>query len=199
MGNKYCIKPYYRARTEYHHYDDSSKEDQWQLEVYLHALGLMKKNNFKKIVDIGCGSAYKLLTYFGDYETIGLELPINVEILRNKYPDRQWQVSDFSLKYGVSTDVIICSDVIEHLLDPDILLNYIKNMSYKYLVLSTPERNLFNKPWQRGFFGPPSNKAHIREWSYKEFAKYISRHFNVIDHRITNLGQCTQMMICKPM
>jgi len=197
MTKKYCIKRFYRARTQYQHHDDSLLEDQWQLEIYLHALGLMKKKKFKSIVDIGCGSGYKLVTYLGDYETLGLELPANVEILRKKYPERKWEVSDFSVT-DITTDIVICADVIEHLVNPDELLDYIKCISYKYLILSTPDRNLVYRPWHKGYYGPPKNQAHIREWNFKEFGEYISMHFNVIDQRVTNLGQCTQMIICKP-
>lgn len=198
MTKKYCIKRFYRARAQYHHYDDSWLEDQWQLEVYLHALGLMKKNNFKSIVDIGCGSAYKLLVYLGEYETLGLELPLNVNTLQKKYPDRKWQTCDFSVKPDITTDVVICADVIEHLVDPDKLLDYIKGINHNYLVISTPDRRLIYKPWRRGYYGPPGNRAHIREWTYKEFGEYISIHFEVVDHRVTNLRQYTQMIICKP-
>jgi hypothetical protein len=78
MQERYCIKRLYRARRHYHHHDDSSLEDQWQLEVYLCALGLMKKHGLRSVIDIGCGSAYKLVTYLGDYDTVGLELPVNI-------------------------------------------------------------------------------------------------------------------------
>ena len=198
MTNNYGMNRFYRARAQNKHHDDSMLEDQWQLEVYLHALGLMVKHDLKSIVDIGCGSAYKLVTYLKDYETIGLELPVNVDMLKERYPDRQWQVSDFTKKPEITTDVVICSDVIEHLSDPDELINYIKGISFKYLVLSTPDRSLIFKPWRWQYFGPPRNEAHIREWTFKEFEKYISSHFDVIDHRVTNLGQRTQMIICKP-
>lgn len=177
---------------------DLALEDEWQLEVYLHALGLLKKHNLQSIVDIGCGSAYKLMTYFDDYSTIGLELPVNVQTLQEKYPNKKWQISDFKEKPSITTDVIICSDVIEHLVDPDELLEYIKGISYQFLILSTPDRNLIYKPWRKGYWGPPSNKAHQREWNFNEFGKYISAHFDVIDHRVTNLQQWTQMVVCKP-
>lgn len=198
MSGNYCISHFYISRKKYHHYDDSLKEDKWQLEVYLHALGLMKKNKLSSVADIGCGSGYKLMTYLSEYNTLGLELPVNVETLRNKYPDRDWQVSDFSSNLKLSADVIICSDVIEHLVNPDDLLNYIKNnFDFKYLVLSTPDRGLLYRRWDPRFYGPPRNKAHTMEWTFKEFRKYISLHFDVIDHRVTNLHQETQMIICK--
>jgi len=64
-NNRCCIKRLYRARHKYDYCDQIGREDAWQVEVYLHALGLMKKNNFTSVIDIGCGSAYKLLTYLG--------------------------------------------------------------------------------------------------------------------------------------
>jgi len=197
MLKKYCIGGFYKSRDQYHHHDDSLLEDQWQLEVYLHALGLMKKNKFKTVVDIGCGSAYKLVTYLGDYETIGLELPANVENLRKKYPKKRWETSNFSAKSNLSVDIVVCADVIEHLIDPDELLDYVKHIDFKYFVLSTPDRSLIYKPWNKGYYGPPENKAHVREWTFQEFRKYISSHFYIIDHRITNLCQSAQMIICK--
>ena len=198
MEARYCIRWPYRARRTYHHYDDSTCEDHWQLEVYLHALGLMKKHNLTSIVDIGCGSGYKLVTYFADYQTLGLEVPENVRLLQKRYPDKQWQVSDSSVKPTISTDVIICADVIEHMVDPDELVTYIKGIPFQYLVLSTPDRKLIYRPWKRGYWGPPRNKAHQREWTLPEFGRYISLHFDVIDHRITNPAQYTQMVICRP-
>jgi len=197
MEKNYCIKQFYRSRKEYFHYDDTSEEDNWQLEVYLHALGLMKKNNLQSIIDVGCGSAYKLVTYFDDYDTIGLEVPENVEWLKEKYPNKKWMIADFSQKTDLHADIVICSDVIEHIVDPDDLIDYIKNISFRFLVISTPDRSLLYKPWNKGFWGPPGNPAHQREWSFKEFYKYMASNFNVIDHRVTNLAQWTQMIICQ--
>jgi hypothetical protein len=156
----------------------------------------MKRHGLESIVDIGCGSAYKLLTYLGDYETIGMEVPANVEALRRSFPERRWEVSEFSVKPDIRADVVICADVVEHLVDPDELLHYVKNIEHEYLVLSTPDRGLLYKPWQRGFFGPPTNQTHVREWTFREFHEYISLHFHIIDHRVTNLRQCTQMVTC---
>ncbi|QWL71902.1 methyltransferase domain-containing protein [Aeromonas hydrophila] len=196
-SSKYGIPYKYLYPKKYYHYNDLEETDTWQLEVYLFALGLMVKNNFSSIADIGCGSAYKLITYFKNYNTIGIELPENVAALRNKYPDRTWLETDFIPRNQFSCDIIIFSDVIEHLPDPDDALEYIKQQNFKYLVLSTPAKDFLygnNDPF---FYGPPRNPAHQREWTMNEFSHYIGSHFNIIDHRLSNYNQSTQMIICE--
>jgi SAM-dependent methyltransferase len=165
----------------------------------------MKKYNLSSIIDIGCGSGYKLVTYLGDYETIGIEIPEVHEWLTQKYPNRKWLVSDFTMGKTLSADVIICADVIEHLIDPDDLIAFIKDISFKYLIISTPSRNLLYRlwnwrlllkcHWRRRYIGPPENPSHIREWSFKEFNKYMSMHFCILRHIIVYE---TQIVICRP-
>ncbi|AEP30477.1 methyltransferase domain-containing protein [Brumicola nitratireducens] len=192
----FSLPAQYISRNKYHHYDDSDCEDEWQLEVYLHALGLMTTNSFSNIVDVGTGSGYKFMKYFSQYNTLGLELPVNVDLLMQKYPDKRWKVSDFTSERVFSADVVICSDIIEHLVDPDDLLIFLNAQDFKYLVLSTPDRDLVYPKTSVFQAGPPRNFAHQREWSFSEFADYVSTFFKVIDHRVTNYHQATQMMIC---
>lgn len=187
----------YISPNKYHHYDDREETDNWQLEVYLFALGLMVRNGFKTVADIGCGSGYKLVHYLKDYETIGVELAENVSYLKKTYPDRKWQESYFSLTAEIDADVIIFSDVIEHLVDPDLALAYIKKQSFKYLIISTPAREFLYQESEPFFYGPPRNPAHQREWTMVEFRAYIEKHFVVFDQRLTNYEQATQMIICK--
>ncbi|WP_321312880.1 methyltransferase domain-containing protein [Halarcobacter sp.] len=196
MKNNYFLKDNYKSRDKYVHYNDQNETDDWQLEIYLHALGLMKKNKLSKVCDIGCGSGYKLVTYLGEYKTIGLELDENLDFLKNKYPKKKWLESDFTKNYDLDVDVLICSDVIEHLVNPNELIEYIKKINFKYLVLSTPERDLVYPKDSKYLDGPPRNPAHQREWNFNEFKDYISQYFNIIDHRVTNLHQATQMIIC---
>ncbi|MGB4065219.1 MAG: hypothetical protein WBK19_15445 [Azonexus sp.] len=192
----FAIDPRYAARIAYHHYDDQSAEDEWQLEVYLHALGWLIKNNWQSVADFGCGSGFKLMTYLKQYETLGYELEVNFNVLRDRYPDREWRVSDLSRENDIDCDVLICSDVIEHLVDPDQLIDYFKNQSFKVLLISTPVRELVYAADDPARFGPPRNYAHQREWGFDEFRRYIEQSFDVLDHRITNHHQATQLIVC---
>jgi hypothetical protein len=80
-------------------------------------------------------------------------------------------------------------------LDPDQLLARVAAVAQKYIILSTPDRNLLYSLSSPFYHGPPRNPWHIREWTYIEFELYISRKFNILDHRISNRGQATQMML----
>lgn len=195
MVSPYALPAAYRSRTEYCHHDDLPLRDEWQLEVYLHALGLLKKHGLRgPVVDVGCGSGYKLATYLGEYPTVGLELPENVPELRLRYPWKRWEVCDLSGPPPVAeASVVVCADVIEHLVDPDELLAYLGRIRWRYLVLSSPARELL-----RGDpLGPPVNPAHVREWTTRELRAYVGGAFPVVDHRVVNLAQATQMLVCE--
>lgn len=187
----YNIDPNYNHRKEVVYFDDTSNEDEWQKEVYTYARSLAVKNSYKNIVDFGCGSGYKLIHNFNDYNTIGIDLEPTVEFLNKKYPDKTWVTTQTPLP-GI--DIFIAADVIEHMEDPDELINYIKQCSPKEIILSTPDRNLTHMNWGDNIMGPPNNPHHIREWTFKEFNDYIGLNFEIVYHIITNRNQCTQMV-----
>lgn len=193
---KYNIKRGYIHKKEYIHFDDTINTDEWQKEVYLKAKEYVETNNLTSIIDYGCGSGYKLKNIFNQYDTIGIEVNPTYDFLKKKYPSDNWiEFGKFNFE-DLSSDIVICSDVIEHVIDPDELINNIKQIkNVKYIFISTPDRNII--PSKQ--FGPPFNPSHIREWSFEELHKYISRHFDVVDHMVSNRKQWTQLIIVKPM
>jgi len=183
--DKYFMPINYKINENPIHFDDiisteNGLGEEWQLEVYLHAQKIMEINNYSNIIDIGCGSGFKLVKYLKQYNIIGIETEPCYSYLKDKYPDRKWILSGEPEKnfinFSDETDLIICSDVIEHILDPDILINFINNFNFKKLIISTPDQS-FTSP----SLGPPRNKAHVREWNYENFKKYLSKYFNILE------------------
>lgn len=187
----YFIKSDYVHRTSYEYYDDTESTDDWQKEVYENAKKLFTLNNFSSIVDIGCGSAYKLIKHFNDVNFVGIDVKETVDKLKQKYPNYTWSddIADFK-----NFDMLISSDVIEHLLDPDVLIENIKKCNPKLIVLSTPDRDLLRKGRPDS---PPKNLCHVREWNFQEFESYIGSHFTIIEHYISNEIQATQVIVAK--
>ena len=186
----------YKSRNQESFLNTENKTDEYQDMVYKYTYDVVLKNNYNKIVDIGCGSAFKLFKYFNDYEFIGYELKKTVNYLIKKHPNNIWVESDFNVEPDIKTDIIICADVIEHILNPDELLLWISKFDVKDIIISTPNRDLLVKYRGISNDGPPVNPYHIREWSFNEFEKYIGEYFNIINHFNID-DECCQVIHCK--
>jgi len=192
--SQYCIPAGYKHRTRNRRYDDAPNTDQYQNEVYQAASEYLASLGGGRVYDIGCGSAYKLMKFFARDETVGFDLPETVAFLKRTYPDRDWAISKLDEPPRESCDALICSDVVEHIIDPDELMNFLADIDFKKLFLSTPDRDLV---YGANNLGPPLNKAHCREWNFTEFATYASQWFAVDEHFVANREQSTQLIVCR--
>lgn len=185
----YGLPEGYRIRENPEHWDDTRMKDEWQREVYLMAAAIMATNGYKSVIDIGCGSGFKLMKYLDRYDTVGLDVPRTVDWLREKYPSHEW-CSDLP---AAKFDLVICADVIEHVLDPDVLCRNIRSVAGGHILISTPDRLRPGEPP----FGPSTNRSHVREWSFAEFGVYMREQFDVLHQVRTNEHQSTYAVIAK--
>jgi hypothetical protein len=192
---RFCIKAGYHEGSQVERFDDRLNTDQWQRNVYESALSFIKGNNGKSVIDVGCGSAYKLMDMFGNYETTGIDITDTHQWLMEKYPENKWMDFETTDPAQLQTDMIICSDVIEHVKDPDELMHFLKKIKFGCLVLSTPERNRVRG---KKDFGPPENTSHYREWNEGEFKEYVSRWFLVKEQIISSDKSVSQVLFCLP-
>jgi hypothetical protein len=81
-------------------------------------------------------------------------------------------------------DLIICADVLEHLIDPDPAIRLIRRCAHAgtLVLLSTPDRRR-----RRGRGCMRSDKPeHVREWSRDEFLRFVgTRGLEVLCSRLT--------------
>lgn len=163
----------------------------YQIEVYEAARKILTERQFRTVIDVGCGSGHKLIQFFPDVPTIGIETPRTVEYLKKRYPLRIWYATPLWHYEDFPADLVICVDVIEHVVDPDLLLHFIRNLSAKRYLISTPERDLMN---ENTFNGPPRNPHHVREWNKQEFADYIAPWFKIEKHYTLYQTQVIEMV-----
>jgi 2-polyprenyl-3-methyl-5-hydroxy-6-metoxy-1,4-benzoquinol methylase len=190
----FSIKPGYHHATSVEIFDDTINKDEWQRSVYELSVTIAAKLPGASIIDIGCGSAWKLVHMLGQYNISGIEVEPTYSWLKNQYPQHKWLLFDETDPKTLRADLIICSDVIEHMADPDELLDFLEEIDFQYLVLSTPERNA---KLGKNDYGPPENIAHYREWNQYEFKDYVRNWFHVVEQRILNDRSITQVLICK--
>lgn len=190
---KYEIQRGYIHRRKVPHFNDLKNKEEWQKEVYQKARELAILNNVISICDIGCGSAYKLLKYCSEFDITGVEVEPTLTILKEKYPSHKWvKLEDIKNK---KFDLVILSDVIEHIEHPDLFLKTIfDQISFDKLVISTPDRSLMNNKFK---YGPPFNKHHYREWTFSEFDLFMKKFIDIENHFISNKAQYTQVIVGK--
>jgi SAM-dependent methyltransferase len=188
---KYGLPRGYLHRSTVQVFDDSTNRDEYQNEVYAFARAFYEEQQLHGVLDIGCGSGFKLMKYFSDVPCAGAET--DTAFLRQNYPDARWfEVFQDDWKQ-FPAELVIAADVIEHVPDPDAFLrNLLEHHNAQWFLFSTPDRNLDPSPWT---FGPPPNECHFREWSFEEFEAFLGTYFHLRRHEISNTEQRTQMLL----
>lgn len=172
----YGLKSAYNARPKPEYFSDSLPDSTaWQADVYRLAAELAREANVKRLVDIGCGQGGKLAAVAGEFEIVGYDYGDNIAHCQKMYPNGQWHVADLETQV-IADDfhgsIVICADVIEHLIKPDALLETLRNAAQTaaYVLVSTPDRM---RVYRRDQSGPPGNPYHVREWTLNELEAWF--------------------------
>jgi SAM-dependent methyltransferase len=136
----------------------------------------------KSILDLGCGTGYAThyLESAGPTEMIGVDSsPASIEFARKNYPKHTFicqDVYDFDLQREF--DIVMTFEVIEHVNDPQKLLNVaVKHLSGAgTLVLSTPNRLFFSLGRAKSIL----NKTHIHEFIDDELLTLLGKYFDSV-------------------
>ena len=178
--SRYFLPDDYVARNEPEYFVDDNLNAVWQPDVYPEAAAVGRRLGAQRIIDLGCGTAGKLVALHPEFEIVGIDFGSNIEACRERYDFGTWMAVDLDRDETLDIDfagaVLVCADVIEHVLHPERLLGLLKTAregGASCLLLSTPERELYNEP---GHLGPPPNAAHVREWTRAELEQLLASH-----------------------
>jgi SAM-dependent methyltransferase len=172
----------YTARDRPHYFEDVLTNTEGvvhQPHVYPFAAYLAARYGCTHVIDLGCGRAAKLAALHPELHPVGVDIGTNVEWCRNTYPFGEWIERDFEQPGALPIapelarrSVVVCADVIEHLVDPTHLLGNLRRLleHAPVALLSTPDRELVRGPDDAG---PPANPHHVREWTRNELARLL--------------------------
>jgi 2-polyprenyl-3-methyl-5-hydroxy-6-metoxy-1,4-benzoquinol methylase len=169
------------------HYD-SAEPPHTEAYLWRHIISLCAELGVRRVVDIGCGNGAlcRELASRG-YEVVGCEPSADgVRLARNSAPDlmfHQIGVDDDPSPVGnESFDVVIATEVIEHLVKPRNLPRFAKQLLRPggYLIISTPYHGyvknlvlaLTNK-WD-AHLNPFWEGGHIKLWSRKTLTQLLN-------------------------
>jgi 2-polyprenyl-3-methyl-5-hydroxy-6-metoxy-1,4-benzoquinol methylase len=161
----------YNFSNPYSYYYDQSRSDtvKYLLDNATEMIGL----NIH-FLEVGCGSGYyiKFLSDLGVENIIGVDISFDKLIyLKNLIPKSELIVCDAQhLPFRNNVfDLILCSEVIEHLPDPGLILREISYSTRKLAVVSTPTKTTFYRLTLK-FLGKDLKYGgtHLRELSQEE-------------------------------
>jgi 2-polyprenyl-3-methyl-5-hydroxy-6-metoxy-1,4-benzoquinol methylase len=181
----FFIKDGYRPNFVQNTFDNEGGEAYWtqerikisakyQFDVYADALRQLPATG--RLLDIGCGPPQKLNRMLGrDAREVWLvDQPSTVALAKRLLPSANFvaaNLEEIDIDLGVRFDVIICADVIEHLVNPDPCLAFIRrHLDYEGVAfISTPERDVLRG---RNCMDSP-HPMHVREWNQTEFCALL--------------------------
>ncbi|MHC4140593.1 MAG: class I SAM-dependent methyltransferase [Planctomycetota bacterium] len=157
-----------------------------QVHPYLEAARLMRREGLGSVLDVGCGTGCKLVAHLEPVArtSVGLDQQTVIDLVQKLHPESKSSFVVADLERPAETDLgtfdlIVSIDVVEHLLDPDLLLDFIRAHCHdgSWVALSTPERDVRRGPDNM----KSPRKEHVREWNQGELRQYLeSRGFEVV-------------------
>lgn len=160
----------------------------FQVHVYRWAAALIREHALRSVLDVGCGVGTKLGQHIAPVapDIHAMDQASALSHVHTRCPSAKTHLVDLEesrTRLGRTFDLILNADVIEHLVNPDPMVDLIRaHASPETLVLfSTPERRRL-----RGRACNESAKPeHVREWSMDEFRRFLhSRGFTALRSRL---------------
>jgi len=135
-------------------------------------LKLVRPLSFTSVLDVGCGQGSLLKELYSEHPKIevhGTDFSKKaIEMASARVPNGQFQFLDLSKRHLDETfDLVICSEVLEHIIDDQAAIRNLVSMTKNYLVVSAPQGRM------RSF---ELSVGHVRNYEYGELVKKLEKH-----------------------
>lgn len=149
----------------------------FQFHVYEMCRNLIATRGYTSFMDVGCGPATKVESLIQSVcnDITLIDQPSSADMIAQRVPSAKFiglNLEQFDLNLGHQVDLIVCADVIEHLIDPRPCVEFIRRhlADGGLAILSTPERDIV-----RGSSCTSCPKPeHVREWNSEEFKEFLT-------------------------
>lgn len=144
--------------------------------------------NINKVIDIGCGEGF-VINCLEIPNITGVDISRNaLRIAKEKNPGCNLcsgSIYDISFKEN-SFDLVIATEVLEHLEKPELALKEIRRITQNYCLLSVPNEPYFcAMNFLRGKnltrFG--NDIEHVQNWSSGKFVSLLETYFEILEVR----------------
>lgn len=172
--------------TNHHKYQAQNPLYQWHLQAFMDTLfGMVEQTNPQSVLDAGCGEGYTvkyLAERNREWKLTGLDLSeVAIKYAQTQLGDRaKFRTgSIYKLPFSDrSFDTVICSEVLEHLDEPERAVAELKRVARKAVVITVPREPYFqwlNNVGQR--LGISPDPEHVNFWNKEQFQAFVRAHF----------------------
>lgn len=180
------------ASTNERKYESGNPILQWLIaRFHRRIVEVVRPLGVRTVLDAGCGEGYlarHLLDHLPGIELTGVDVSGSaVATARERCPEGNFQAATIqSLRdMGRSFDLVICSEVLEHLENPAEALDVLASLAAPNTLLTVPW-----EPWfqlanlARGKYLSTlgNHPEHIQRWTKRGFARLVGSHFEA--HRV---------------
>lgn len=153
-------------------WDDMKKYGPMSRHTRRNIKKLIRPLDFKSVLDVGCGQGSFLSELYAEFPhiaTFGTDISTSaINLARRKVPQGEFWVLDATKEHlDRKFDVIVCSEVLEHIPDDLAALRHIAQMTGKYLVISTVQGRM------RQF--EPEQVGHVRNYAPGELVEKVEQ------------------------
>jgi len=159
----------------------------------LQVLEMAQKTKPATVHEVGCGEGHVLATLSAmevnlrgtdvsqssleiaarEIEKHGLQIPLEVR-------------SVYELNRQDSADLILCCEVLEHLVDPKLALQSLLSVTQRELILSVPREpiwHLLNMSRGKYWNALGNTPGHFNHWTKKQFIEFVSTEAEILEVR----------------
>ncbi len=183
----------------------SSAIYQKHLRLYLDAMfALLQKTGARSVLDAGCGEgvvyrAMRKRGFAGEWTGIDLSLDA-LDYAKRESPEATWIVgSILDMPFpSNSFDLVLSSQVLEHLQEPEKALQEFARCARHWLVISVPYEPLFRwLTWLSVRFRLGGDPGHVNHWRPREFRHLLSEVGELREWRRTTVYQIALIELSK--
>lgn len=166
----------------------------WMMNGFELALSnFVTKASPESIHEIGCGEGYWVLRWNEqgipargcDFSKDVIEIAQGNAISRGLSPSLFTSRSIYNLDATQdSADLVVCCEVLEHLVNPDAGLQALHRVAKRHLIVSVPQEplwrvlNLARGKYVKRWGNTP---GHIQHWSKRDIVELVSKYFEIVD------------------
>lgn len=154
-------------------WDDMKKYGPFSQHLRRLLNSLLSSLTFETLLDVGCGQGSLLIELQTKYPSAmlsGLDFsPAAVALARQRLPQCNFYVLDITKDaLDAQFDVVVCSEVLEHIPDDQAAIKNLARMTARYLIVSSPQGRI------RKF--EVAEMGHVRNYARGELAGKLKAH-----------------------